>query len=715
MDKDGIKNFSKTLQSNQNQLQKDCLEIEGMDCSDCALVIEHRLSRLSGVHQVEIDYARGTVCVEYDKRKLKVSDLANRIAQMGYLPVESGVKRWTKENKHLLTTILAGVILLLTWTGERFGWIPAWVVLPAYLSVYILSGFPIARHALSALRQRRFDTDVLMLVAASGAAILGEYAEGGLLLFLFSLGHALEDKVLDRARKAMSALGELAPRQAMVKKAGGQVLLRTDEVSLGDKVVVRPGERIPMDGVIIQGTSFVNQAPITGESLPVEKKEGSKVFAGTINGEGVLEFKVDKLAKDSTLARIMLLVEQAHEQKSPSQQLVERFSRIFVPIVLASAVLLIIIPPFLGEPFAIAFRRSMVFLVAVSPCALAIGAPAAILAGVAQAARNGVLVKGGLHLENLGLLSALVFDKTGTLTMGSPIVASIVPVKGWSEHEVLRLAAAVEKKSHHILGQAVVAEAEQRMLRLPDVDQVQKMAGLGAKGLLDGKWVYVGNQRLLEQVNIHQDQAWLHQKEKAEDRDESFFWVAMDERIVGLITLSDPVRAESKNVLSKLRKLGVRELVILSGDSYQATQKIASEVGADDFKAGLMPEEKLDAIQALKRSYAKVGMVGDGINDAPALAVADVGIAMGGAGTDVALEAADVALMAANLEKLPYAIALGRATRKIIIQNLVIAMTVIIVLATVALGGLAGIGLVVLFHEGSTLLVVFNALRLLKF
>jgi Cd2+/Zn2+-exporting ATPase len=357
----------------------------------------------------------------------------------------------------------------------------------------------------------------------------------------------------------------------------------------------------------------------------------------------------------------------------------------------------------------------MVFLVAVSPCALAIGAPAAILAGVAQAARNGVLVKGGLHLENLGLLSALVFDKTGTLTMGSPSVASIVPVKGWSEHEVLRLAAAVEKKSHHILGQAVVAEAEQRMLRLPDVDQVQKMAGLGAKGLLDGKWVYVGNQRLLEQVNIHQDQAWLHQKEKAEDRDESFFWVAMDERIVGLITLSDPVRAESKNVLSKLRKLGVRELVILSGDSYQATQKIASEVGADDFKAGLMPEEKLDAIQALKRSYAKVGMVGDGINDAPALAVADVGIAMGGAGTDVALEAADVALMAANLEKLPYAIALGRATRKIIIQNLVIAMTVIIVLATVALGGLAGIGLVVLFHEGSTLLVVFNALRLLKF
>lgn len=691
------------------------LEVEGIDCSDCALVIEHRLSRLQGVQRVNVDYARQVVSVEFDTRKLNVNELANRISQMGYFPVDQGLRRWMKQNIHLMTSLLAGLILSLTWVSERFAGLPGWAAILLYAVVYVLSGLPVARHAISAMRQRKFDTDLLMLLAAAGAAILGNFAEGGLLLFLFSLGHALEHKVLNRARQAVRALGSLMPRQAMVLRQGEQVLISTDRVEIGDMVVVRPGERIPMDGIVMQGESSVNQAPITGESIPVDKKQGSRIFAGAINGEGVLEFRVDKLARDSTLARIVTLVEQAQGQKSPSQQLVERFSRIFVPLVLISAVLLIFVPQLWGEPMPVSFRRSMVFLVAVSPCALAIGAPAGIMAGVAQAARNGVLIKGGLHLENLGVLEALVFDKTGTLTEGFPRVSRIYPADGWDENEVLKLAAGLEKNSLHILAKAVIAEATNRHLQIPASDQVQMIAGLGAMGVLDGQWVYAGNHRLLERAGIHLDQHWIEKKDDAENQGETFIWVGLQGKVAGMILLSDAIRVEARRVLSEVRDLGVKSIMILSGDSNRATQKISSQLGADSFQAELMPEDKLLEIQSFRKRYKTVGMVGDGINDAPALAVADIGIAMGGAGTDVALEAADVALMAASLEKLPYAIALGKATRRVIKQNLLIAMTVIILLGVAALAGWAGLGPVVLFHEGSTLIVVFNALRLLNF
>lgn len=701
--------------SDQYQHRKAVFTVDGIDCSDCALVIEHRLSRLPGVFHVDVDFGRQQVQVEYDARKLSETELIRRIAQMGYVPVENGLKGWVSENRNLMISVLTGVLLLFTWLGEKYAGIPAWISIPLYTIIYIFAGYPIARHAISALRRRHFDTDLLMLLAAAGAAFLGDFAEGGLLLFLFSFGHTLEDRVLDRARKAVRALGELMPRVAMVKKNDGQVLLATDQVGLGDIVIVRPGERIPMDGIVTSGVSSVNQAPITGEAFPVDKSQGSKVFAGSINVEGVLEYQVDRLARDSTLARVMTLVEQAQAQKSPTQRLVERFSRIYVPLVILSVVLLLTIPPFWGEAFHISFRRSIVFLVAVSPCALAIGAPATVLAGVAQAARNGVLVKGGLHLENLGLLDTIVFDKTGTLTQGTPKVTRIIPGMGWNEYEVLRLAAGLEKNSLHLLAKAVIVEAEHRDLSIPDAELIQMLPGLGTKGVLNGELILLGNERFLESAGIQLEPLWLTHKSQAEGQGESFFWIVSRNMVAGMITLSDTLRAESKEVLADLRDLGVQEILILSGDSYQATQKIALQVGVNDFRAELMPEEKLEILRSARQRDRKVGMVGDGINDAPALAAADVGIAMGGAGTDVALEAADVALMASSLEKLPYAVSLGKATRRIIIQNLVLAISVIVLLGGTALGGWAGIGPVVLLHEGSTLLVVLNALRLLRF
>ncbi len=696
-------------------IRKDCLEIEGMDCSDCALVIEHRLSRLPGISYVNVDYALQQVCVEYDPKKLKMSELGKRITQMGYLPVEHGIRRWIKQNRDLLNSVLAGILLFVAWVGDRFLGFPYWTSLSLYGCVYFLAGFSIAKHALSSLRQGHFDTHILMLIAAMGAALLSEFAEGGLLLFLFSLGHALEDRVLDRARQSVRALGDLMPRQALVDRNGTQKLMPIDQIVLGDTIIVRPGERIPMDGLVISGETSVNQAPITGESFPVEKIKGSRVYAGSINGEGVIHFDVDKLARESTLSRIMVLVEQAQEQKSPSLQLVERFSRYFVPTVLLMAILLMIIPPLLGEAFSVSFHRSMVFLVAVSPCALAIGAPAAILAGVAQAAHHGILVKGGLYLEKLGLIDTLIFDKTGTLTTGQPRVSDVFPAQGWVEDQVLSMAAALEQSSLHLLAKAVMSEAEQRNIHPPHVEQSQMLPGLGVKGMLDGEWIFVGNERLLKRQEIEINADWIEKRAQAEARGESFIWVGAKGSVIGMITVADTPRRELQTVIPKLRSLGIQKMMVLSGDSYAATQKISKEIGADGFQAGLLPEEKLNAIQNVRQTADKMGMVGDGVNDAPALAAADVGIAMGGAGSDVALEAADVALMAANLENLPYAIALGRKTRKTIIQNLLIAVLVIIMLAIAAINNWAGIGLVILLHEGSTLLVVLNALRLLKF
>lgn len=695
--------------------QNAVIQVDGMDCSDCAFVIEHRLSRLPGVKKVDVDYGQQIVFVEYDSKKLSFSDLSKSISQLGYLPVVKGVRAWWKSNQDILFSVLAGLVLFSTWLGEIVFDLPRWLSLSGYSLVYILVGSHIVRHTFSALLKGRFDTHLLMVLAAAGAAILGDLAEGGLLLFLFSLGHGLENKVVNRARKAIRALGEFMPRQALVQIGSEQKILPTDKINPGDIVIVRPGERIPMDGSIIQGESSVNQAPITGESLPVEKYAGSKVFAGTINGEGVLEIQVDKLARDSTLARVMSLVEQAQALKSPSQQLVERFSKYFVPFVLITSILLILFPFLLGDPFSSSFRRSMIFLVAVSPCALAIGTPAAIMAGVAKAAHNGVLIKGGVHLENLGLLTKIIFDKTGTLTMGLPKVQGIYPSEWWTECQVLGLAAAIEKNSNHLLAKAVLTEAKLRSIQISDAEQVRLLPGLGAQGLIHGNWLFVGNDKLLAREKIKPDENWLKQKTQVDATGYTYFWVGGRDGIIGMITLSDSLRSESKKVIDHLKELGITDLQVLSGDNELATRSIAEQVGIQDFLAGLMPEEKLKQVSRSQREQKIIAMVGDGINDAPALAAADVGIAIGGAGTDVALEAADVALMAANLDKLPFSIALGRQTRKVIFQNLGISFSAILILGVIALGGWSGMGPVVLFHEGSTLLVVLNALRLLNF
>jgi len=689
--------------------------VEGMDCSDCAVVLEHSLSRMDGVLSISVNYAAQLMQLEVDTRQTSRRAIEKRVRQLGYrVPVE-GARNWYEDNRELLFSLAGGLLLLVGWLGVRSFGIPSLVGTGLLLASSAIAGYDITRHALHALRERHLDTDLLMVLAALGAAALGEFAEAALLLFLFSLGHALEERVLDRARDAIRALADLAPKTATVQREGVEIEVPIEDIQLEEIVVVRPGVRIPVDGEVLTGTSGVDQSPVTGESLPVDKSPGEVVYAGSVNGEGALEVRVSKLARDSTLARVVDMVERAQAQKSPTQQGTERFTRVFVPVVLVADALLIVVPPLFGVPFADSFLRAMTLLVAASPCALALGTPSAILAGVAQAARNGVLVKGGVHLENLGRLRAIAFDKTGTITRGEPQVTDILTFNSRQENAVLALAAAAESRSAHPLAQAVVRSAEARGLQLPPVGEAEAVTGRGLKAEIEGKAIWIGNTKLFNEEGVELPRSMLDPIEALEEQGKTVMLVGEDREILGAIAVADVVRRDAQLAVAMLARLGLNQTIMLTGDNARVAAHIADQVGLTDFRADLMPEDKLQAIEELVETYEVAGMVGDGVNDAPALANATVGIAMGGAGTDVALETADVALMADDLGKLPFAVGLGRATLAIIRQNLAISLGVTAILIVLALSGLASIGAAIVFHEGSTLLVVFNALRLLGF
>ncbi|MDP2777533.1 MAG: heavy metal translocating P-type ATPase [Anaerolineales bacterium] len=700
-----------------NRFHHESIPIENMDCSDCSLVIEHSVGRMEGVLSVNVNYPAEKMWLEFDNQKVNRAAIEKRVRSLGYdIPLNEFQAR-LQENRELLFSILSGSLLLIGWLGGLLLGFPALLSIGFYLAAYAFGGWDVARHAWHALRERHLDTDGLMVVAAIGAAFLGQFGEGALLLFLFSLGHSLEERALDRARRAIRALADLVPKTAFVRRDNKEQEVSVESLQLDDLVIIRPGVRIPMDGVILDGNSGVDQSSVTGESLPVDKAPGYHVFAGTVNGEGALEVKVMRLAKDSTLARVMKMVEEAQAQKSPTQQTVEKFERVFVPAVLFLTALVIVVPPLFGFPFRESFLRAMTLLVAASPCALALGTPATILAGVAQAARNGVLIKGGAHLENLGRLKAIAFDKTGTVTYGQPEVTDIVtfPASGWKEADLLSLAAGAESRSAHPLAQAVVRAAQTQGLPASVMDEVESLTGRGLRAVSNGKTIWVGNQKLMDEAGVTLAADTIQKAQSLQLSGKTLFWVAENKIAIGLIALADTLRQEAASTMSTLKKIGVEHTIMLTGDNARSASAIAAEVGLTDFRADLMPEDKLTIIRELVKQYGQVAMIGDGVNDAPALANATVGIAMGGAGTDVALETADVALMGDDLSKLPFAVGLGRATRAIIQQNLFISLGVIAFLIVTSLTGIVSIGIAVIFHEGSTLVVVANALRLLGY
>jgi Cd2+/Zn2+-exporting ATPase len=706
-----------------DRYRHEWLPVEGMDCADCALVLEHSLARLDGVLNARVNYAAGRAWIEYDRAAVRRKRIFQHIQYLGYWVAEEKEETWWQRHWELALIALAGVLILLGWAGGTFFGLARPVATGLFALAYLAAGYDVSRHALPALFKLRFDTDVLMIFAAVGAAILGEWAEGAFLLFLFGVGHVGEHYAMDRARYAIHALADLAPSTARVQRDGRKLEIPVAELYLGDLVLVREGERIPADGRVARGRSSVDQSAITGESLPVDKEPGDEVFAGTVNGQGSLEVEVTRRAQDTTLSRVVQMVAEAQSQKSPTQRLTEGFARVFVPLVLGLDILVIVVPPLMGwMTWSQSFLRGMVLLVAASPCALVVGAPASILAGIAQAARNGVLIKGGVHLETLGALDALAFDKTGTITAGRPEVTEVIPYggQGWAEDKLLGLAAAVERRSSHPLAQAIVRAAAMRGLDLPNTGDLTAVGGRGVRSSLAGQPVLIGNRRLFHTENIPMPDDLKDTVTDLEDAGKTTMLVYGPTAdgspgFLGVVAVADAPRPSAARALQALKGLGIHKTVMLTGDNERVAAAIARQVGLSDYQSNLLPEDKVAAVKALAVQYGQVGMVGDGVNDAPALAQAAVGVAMGGAGTAVALETADVALMADDLDKLAFAVGLSRATRRVIYQNLAVALGVILLLVVTSVAGIFGLALAILLHEGSTVAVAVNALRLLGY
>jgi Zn2+/Cd2+-exporting ATPase len=709
------------------------LPIRAVDGEDAGRRIEDTLLDTEGVLVASVNLPAQRVRVEFDRDVVSRHRIEHVLTDMGYAVGEPGhthvgccrpKEAVTEEaslyerHRELIWSLAAGALLVGGFVGELFFGLPRPAAVAVYVASYVFGGFDIVRHWIGSVRRGRFafDIDLLMLLAALGAAILGEWAEGALLLFLFSLAHALEHYALGRARNAIRALADLAPATARVLRDGHEVEVPVEMVATRELVVVRPAERIPVDGVVHEGASSVDQAPITGESVPVEKGPGADVFAGTINGDGSLVVATTRAAGDRTLDRVVRLVEEAQTQKAPTQRFTERFSRIFVPSALVAVVLVATIPPLVGWlELSESFYRSMALLVAASPCALALGTPATVLAGIAQAARRGVLIKGGAHLEQLGDVRALALDKTGTLTFGDPEVTEVIPHDGVPQEELLRVAAAVERRSQHPLARAVVRRAAAEQLALPEAGPLQSFTSRGVRSSLNGEMVEVGNLRLWDEDGITPPPGIRDAVDTLVATGRSVMVVRRGERWLGVIGVADRPRAGMREFIEQLRAQGVGPIVMLTGDNRGVAEAVGREVGVDAVRAELLPEDKLEAIRELRREHGHVVMVGDGVNDAPALAHATVGIAMGGAGTAVALETADVALMGDDLTRLPFAVGLSRKARAIIRQNLFIALAVIAILVVATTTGVLGLGLAVLVHEGSTLVVIANALRLLGY
>ena len=636
------------------------------------------------------------------------------------------------EKTDLFFAILSGVFLVIAFVLDQLTQLNYIVILIGYLFSYFFGGFYALKDAIEEISHGRFEIDFLMLVAAIGAAFLDKWAEGALLLFLFSLGHSLEHLAMDKAQKSIESLTKLSPKKALRKEGGSFVEVPIEELEIGDVIRIKPNSTVSADGVLLSGEASINQAPITGESIPVDKKpvddpdkkyssdaeipEKSRVYAGTINGNNSIDIKVVKKSHDSTLNRLIKMVQEAQEKKSPTQLLTDKFEKFYVPAVLVLIVVLNFAFLVIDENWSDSFYRSMAALVAASPCALAISTPSAVLSGIARAAKGGVLIKGGKPLEDLGRLRALAFDKTGTLTEGKPKLTDLLLLNGQSNDDFLKMVVAVESSSNHPLAKAVVRDGKGRITvqnGIPEVKNSEAIQGKGIQGEVNGRKVQIGNLELYEQEGVPGE---VKEKVKTLQKEgKTVMLVKNNDEFSGILGLMDTPRQSARETLARLKKIGIRKMIMLTGDNQQVANAVASEIGLTHAYGNLLPEEKVEKIKQLRKEESKIAMLGDGVNDAPAMANSTVGIAMGAAGSDVALETADIALMADKLEILPFAISLSRKARQIITQNLWISLGVVALLLPATILGWANIGVAVVFHEGSTLVVVLNALRLLGF
>lgn len=679
--------------------KQSVFRIEGLDCADCAAKLETVVQKMEGVLFARLSFTSATLTVRHN---INNEVIERAVKQAGYRAIaadgcdDGHSSSWLKNHK-TIGTILSGLFL-----------VPAfiWDSTPLFAAAMFAGGWHVAVTGLYNLRRKVMDTNLLMLIAAIGAGAIGEWSEGATVVFLFSLGNALQSYTMDRTRRSIRSLMDKAPNEAVVLRGGKEEKMHVDNIAVGDVILVKPGEKIAMDGEVMNGFSAVNQASITGESVPAEKQKGDAVYAGTLNTTGALTIKVTRLAADSTISRIMNMVEEAQAQKAPMQTLVDKFAAWYTPAVIASAVLIVAVPVLLfGQNFDEWFYRALVLLVISCPCALVISTPVSIVSAIGNASKRGVLIKGGVFLEQMSRIKAVAFDKTGTLTSGSPVLTDVFAVNG-NEHELKVLAASVERFSEHPLAHTIAASVEHGELKA--ADKFEAIPGMGAKADVDGRTIYIGSRKLFNGLAEKYDINGLEQHGK------TVVFIGTNDRILGYLALADVLREGGKEAVKALKDSGIECVAMLTGDNKRAAGMIADRLELDVCYSELLPEDKTAALKPLAEKYGKVVMVGDGVNDAPALATADIGIAMGAAGTDAALETADITLMSDDIGKLPYLIKLSRKTVAVIKQNITFSVLIKFVFIVGTFAGITNLWLAVFADTGAALLVTANGMRLVR-
>ena len=691
-------------------LQKTIVRIEGMDCASCAVTVEKSVSRLPSVHRATVNFAAGRLDAEHGSDLGRV-EIEKAVRDAGYTVAEAREVNQTPFWRSPRTIlVLTSALLFVLGLALGLAGAPDVARIGVYGAAIVVGGLPIFRAAIAGLRARRMDMNVLMSAAAIGGVAIGEWAEAASVVVLFAAGNALQVYAVDRTRGAVRALARLTPGEVLVRRNGEDIKMPAEEVLAGDTVIVRPGERPAVDGRIIEGQTTVDESPITGESTPVEKGPGDVVFSGSLNGGGGLLIRATHEAHDSTLQRVTRMVEEAQATRAPTEQLVDRFSQVYTPLVVLAAVALAVLPPIFGGDFGTWFYRALALLIIACPCALVISTPVTVVSGIGAASKRGILIKGGAALEAAGRLKALAFDKTGTLTEGRPILARVTPLGGRNEASVLALAATLERRSEHPLAHAILSAADSGSL--PEVRNFRAIPGRGAEGEIREEKHLIGSPRLFEERGVSLESARAALEEVGREGETPVI-LGDAGGPVSVFGLADAPRSDAQPTIEALRKAGVENLVMLTGDAEAPARRIADDLGID-YRARLMPEQKVAAVRELVVDHGSAGMVGDGVNDSPALAASSVGFAMGAAGTDVALETADMALMQDDLPKLVQAVRISRSAERIIRQNIIVSVLVKGVFVLLAPFGLVTLWLAVLADMGTSIAVTLNGLRLFK-
>ncbi len=712
--------------------EKYVYRVDGFSCANCAGKFERNVKKIPGVEDAKVNFGASKISV-YGEATVEELEKAGAFENLKVAP-EKPVRQATQEinqekedekeekvpfyKKH--STLLYSTLLIV------FGYLSVFVngdenivTTLLFVASMLIGGLSLFKVGFQNLLRFEFDMKTLMTVAVIGGAIIGEWAEVSVVVILFAISEALERFSMDKARQSIRSLMDIAPKEALVRRKGQEMMIHVDDIAVGDIMIVKPGQKIAMDGMVVSGYSAVNQAAITGESVPVEKAVDDEVFAGTLNEEGLLEVEITKLVEDTTISKIIHLVEEAQGERAPSQAFVEKFAKYYTPIIMIIAALVAVVPPlFFGASWETWVYQGLAVLVVGCPCALVISTPISIVSAIGNAAKKGVLIKGGVYLEEMGALKAIAFDKTGTLTKGVPVVTDFnVLNKQVDENEMLSIITALEYRSQHPLASAIMKRAEEANISYSDVvvDDFSSITGKGIKGTVDGTTYYIGSPKLFKELSNSSFDKNLEKKVATlQNQGKTAMVVGTDKEILAIIAVADEVRESSKEVIQKLHQLGIKNTIMLTGDNKGTANAIGSHVGVKEVQAELMPQDKLDYIKQLKSEYNNVAMIGDGVNDAPALAASTVGIAMGGAGTDTALETADVALMGDDLRKLPFTVKLSRKALNIIKANITFAIAIKFIALLLVIPGWLTLWIAILSDMGATLLVALNSLRLMR-